>query len=114
MRRVALVGAWLLGACEPELPAELGDCPEDSTVGWAEASAVFEANCTRCHHSELEGDDRNGAEELVNFDTREAASQNDFLVWSMIWPERMPPDADPMSEDEAWIVWEWLSCGGPE
>lgn len=104
-----------LVACGPEpLPDTLGDCPDGNLVSWADVEAIFATNCARCHSSDLTGDDRNDAAEYVDFDSADSARVNDFLTWSMIWSEQMPPDQAGMSEEEAWIVWEWLSCGGPE
>jgi uncharacterized membrane protein len=96
------------------LPDAVGDCPDDAESSWADVEPVFAAHCTRCHDADLEGEERSGAPEHIHFDSAEDARLNDFLTWSMVWSARMPPDRDGMSDDEAWVVWEWLSCGGPE
>jgi hypothetical protein len=112
--RTFLFASWLVGGCAPdELPGDLGECPEDSDIGWSDVAPIFEAHCTRCHATTLTGSARSGAPEFVDFNTSNAAATNGFLTWSMIWTEQMPKAADPLTEDDARLVWEWLSCEGP-
>ncbi len=101
-------------SAEPELPIELGDCADGTAVGWADVESIFTASCTSCHSTTLTGDDRNGATEFFDYDTAEAAVNNSFLTWSMIYSGQMPKDLGALPDDERWLLWEWLSCGGPE
>ena len=106
----------LLAGCPPgdeELPATLGDCPQDSTITWTEAEPVFTTWCADCHSSALEAGSRQGAPVAVNYDSPEDAAVNDFVTWTQIHQQRMPLTGGPVPEEQAWIVWEWLSCGGP-
>ena len=106
----------LLSACPGDegLPTALGDCPDDSVVVWADVEPIFSANCTRCHDSELGPGERNGAPEAVNFDNSSDAALNGFRTWTMIQMGLMPLNAAPLPEEDALLIWEWLSCGGPE
>lgn len=109
---VALAGCDGGASEDSGLPVELGECPDDSVL-WEDVAPLFAESCAGCHSSELEGADRQGAAELVNYDTPEAAYQNDFLTWSTIWSGQMPP-AGPLDDADALLIWEWLSCGGPQ
>ena len=98
-----------------DVAEELADeCP-DPLLTWADAGQAFADNCTRCHDSALVGADRNGAPESANYDSAAGVlSVGDALVWQRIHDGEMPPDADPVPQDEAEVIWAWLSCGGPE
>lgn len=96
------------------LPIELGDCADGTALTWADVEAVFAAGCTSCHSTALTGEDRNGAAEFFDYDTPQAAINNAFLSWSMIYSGQMPKNTGPLPDDERWLLWEWLSCGGPE
>ena len=116
LRIVSFVGLLLLTGCPSGgLPTDLGECPDGSSVSWPDVEPVFAENCTRCHSSELVTPDaRSNATEGFDFDSAEAARSSAWLVWSQISSERMPNDADFTSDDDALLVWEWLSCDGPE
>jgi uncharacterized membrane protein len=98
----------------PKLSIEMGDCADGTDLTWADAEVVFSDRCTECHSTTLTGDARKGATEFIDYDTAEAAIANSFLTWSMMYSGQMPKDAGPLPDDEAWLLWEWLSCGGPE
>ena len=102
----------LLLGCPPKgLPTQLEECPDDS-VTWADAEPVFAEHCTRCHSSTLPDGARSGAPLLINFDTPEAALMQDFVAWTQITTGRMPIGAT-LPDEDALVIWSWLSCGGP-
>lgn len=112
---LALLGAGPMSAgCPVTLPANLGDCADGTTLTWSEVEPIFAENCAGCHSSTLSGDDRNGAPEDVDFDSPDWARDADWLTWSQIHSERMPDDGPMSSPEDALLVWEWLSCGGPD
>lgn len=108
------LGLFSLAGCPAQLPAELGDCPDGSTVTWADASAVFETNCTRCHSTTLTGADRQAAPELWDYDTRDDALRDPVETWTRIYTENMPNDAEFTPVGDQGVLWEWYSCDGPE
>lgn len=115
--RLARLGALLLLAACPseELPSDLGECPDGSSVSWEEVQPVFAENCTRCHSSELvTPEERSNATEGFDFDSAEAAGSSAWLVWSQISSGRMPKDSEFDDDEGALLVWEWLSCDGPD
>lgn len=97
-----------------EVPEEIGECPDGSTVTSADVEAVLADNCTRCHSASLTGDDRNGAPDEYNWDTAAdvRAYDADAFLWNRIYLGEMPEDAD-MADEDAYVLWEWLSCGSP-
>lgn len=101
------------------LPNALTDCPDGSTVTWAEAGPLFASNCTTCHSVDKSGPDRTGAEEGVDYDNADVAYNSPATTadrsWYRIYDASMPPGVDArVPDDEALIIHEWLSCGGPE
>lgn len=122
---VVLVG--LLGACggpskdsaegqvpaQTAPPAELGTCSDGSDLVWADVSPIFAAHCTHCHHADLATGERQGAPVGLDYDTADTARRNGFVTWSAVYSTAMPPEPPAVSEPEAWLLWEWLSCGGP-
>lgn len=112
--RLPLVASLLLlGGCPSGLPDSLGDCADGTELTWADAGPVFAEHCADCHSSTLSGDARQGATEGVDFDTPDAARSPAFLAWSQIWTGAMP-EGDAMEDVDALLLWEWLSCDGPE
>lgn len=103
----------LLGGCEAELPSDLGPCEEGTELTWTDVDPIFAATCAPCHDSALATEaERSGAPPEVNYDTPEAAANNGFLTWSEIWIGRMPKEGE-ISDEDALLVWEWLSCEEP-
>ncbi len=115
-RLVSLLGSLFLAGCPSgDLPSDLGECPDGSSVSWVDVQPVFAGNCTRCHASELvTSDERSDATEGFDYDSAEAARSSAWLVWSQISSGRMPKDAEFTTAEDALLVWEWLSCDGPE
>ena len=97
----------LLAACDP------GDCPEGSTVLWADVEPLFSDNCTACHSSELSGDEREEAPAGYDYDSVEAARAHPNWTWAEIKLGHMPPSG-ALPEQDQQLIREWLACGGPE
>ncbi len=97
------------------LPASLGDCPDDSVISWADVEPAFAANCTRCHHFDLTGGARRAAPRWVDYDTPERAmdAAAPEESWRQIAEQGMPSDQPISSAEDALLIWEWYSCGGP-
>jgi hypothetical protein len=76
----------------------------------------MEAYCTRCHSSELHGDDRNGAPIFHDFDSLDGILNVSGHVDEQagIGPDAenrfMPPDGSKPSDDERRMLAEWLRC----
>lgn len=68
-------------------------------------------NCTGCHHSEVQGDDRKGAPDTIDLDTRD-----DLATWAYVAHARTVGDAATMppggglSIDELTRFDEWVQC----
>jgi len=95
-------------------------CPPTSTLTYATFGQPFMENyCTRCHSSTLSGDDRMGATEYHDFDSRigvlQVADHIDQAAGS--GPEAtndaMPPDGASPSLAEREMLAEWIACGAP-
>ncbi len=95
------------------LPNSLGRCDEEIMPNWADVQDIFEAHCNECHSSDKEESMRKGAPVAINYDSAESARLNSDLTWQMIATDRMPIQ-ETMPFEEAYLVWNWLSCGGPE
>ena len=117
MRNLILAASLLLtlplAGCTDKAPAELADCPTDSSVTFATASVVFDAHCTRCHASTVTGTARESAPDNWDYDTAAAAVRDPDESWRRIYTGNMPPDGE-MDEAEKLVIWEWCSCDGPE
>jgi len=110
-----LLSLGLLAGCPGgDAPAELGDCPDGSTVTWATVQPIFDANCTRCHSSTLTGADRQAAPEGWDYDSRDGALRDADETWRRIYIDNMPNDADFDPEGDKSVLWEWYSCDAPE
>ena len=99
--------------CFGEFEHLTGECDADSMVVWSEVEPIFQSHCTACHASELEASDRQGAPVGIDYDQAEHARLNSELTWQLIRTGQMPLQGTVPFED-AMMVWEWLSCGGPE
>lgn len=111
----ALLLAAVVGlGCPPQgLPDGLGDCPDDSSVVWASVEPILTVDCAGCHASTREtAEERQDAPEGVDFDTADAAAAPGWLAWSQIQRGLMPKEGELPRED-ALLLWEWWSCGGP-
>ena len=95
------------------LPDSLGRCNPDNSLNWSGVEALFGAHCTDCHSSDKDGSQRQGAPPGIDYDTAELSRLNSDRTWQMIVTEQMPSE-DPVPHEDALLIWEWLSCGGPE
>ncbi|MEC7240670.1 MAG: hypothetical protein VXW32_05495 [Myxococcota bacterium] len=94
-------------------PSSLGRCNPDSMLSWSGVEPLFEEHCTDCHSSDNMGSTRQGAPAGIDYNTAESSRLNSDRTWQMIVTEQMPLQ-DPVPHEDAWLFWEWLSCGGPE
>ncbi len=109
------LGLLCLAGCPAgDFPAELGDCPDGSTVTWDTVQPIFEANCNRCHSSTLVDAQRQAAPEGWDYDSRADAIRDPDETWTRIWTDNMPNDADFDSDVDRGVLWEWYSCDAPE
>jgi uncharacterized membrane protein len=101
-------------------PPTESECPTGSTLTYDNFGQPFmEAYCTRCHSSELTGEDRMGAPSFHDFDTlfgiRAVAEHVDQT--SAAGPaavnRSMPPDGDRPTDEERYQLGEWIACGMP-
>ncbi len=105
----------LSGCGAVALPTALDDCAEGTELTWTDVQPAFEANCTRCHSSELTSPtERQQAPAGSDYDTALAARAEADLTWFRIQNGTMPNDAALTSDADALDIHEWLSCGGPE
>ena len=124
MRRALLV-LVLLAGCEQDEPLfgppTEAECPPASTLTYESFGKPFmEAYCTRCHSSELVGEDRNGAPSFHDFDTiygiRVVSDHIDETTAAgpAAVNDSMPPDGDRPSLEERELLGQWIACGMPE
>ena len=116
---VALLTLFLLTACgSGGLPATLGECADDSTVNWAQVGPIFATNCVACHSIDNTGAERVGAKENVDYDNADVAFNSSGATpqdtWASIYSDEMSPGDAAVSDADALVIHEWLSCGGPE
>ena len=92
-------------------------CPTDNTLSYENFGQDFmESYCTRCHSSDLEGADRNGATVDHDFDTLHGilgvAEHIDEMAAA--GPDSvnttMPPDGDKPTLAEREKLGQWLAC----
>jgi hypothetical protein len=96
-------------------------CPPDSTLTYENFGREFmEDYCTRCHHSELMGADRQGAPLFHDFDTvfgiRAVSDHVDFTTAAgpAAVNDSMPPDGAKPTLAEREMLGEWIACEMPE
>jgi hypothetical protein len=116
----ALVLSLALAGCggdgEPT-PTGATCTTEATALTYEDFGAPFmAAYCTRCHSSELHGEDRNGAPIFHDFDTLEGILNVSDHVDEQagIGPDAenrfMPPDGAAPSDDERRQLAEWVVC----
>lgn len=108
-------------ADEPPLfgPPTQSECPPaGSTLTWDNFGNTFmSAYCTRCHHTELRGEARQGAPSFHDFDTakgvRVVKEHVDETTASgpAATNKSMPPDGPMPTLEERQKLGEWLACG---
>lgn len=96
-------------------------CPPDSTLSYENFGQDFMENyCTRCHSTELIGEDRHGAPSFHDFDTlfgiKAVSNHVDFTTAAgpAATNDSMPPDGMIPSTDARLMLGEWIACDMPE
>jgi hypothetical protein len=112
---VALLGVACGGGADPTPTG--ATCPPGSTLTYQNFAQPFmEAYCTRCHSSELHGEDRNGAPLFHDFDTEigilnvhehvdEQAAGGPNAINKL-----MPEDGAKPTDAERLQLGEWIAC----
>lgn len=102
-------------------PPTESTCPEGSTLTYNNFGKNFMTKyCTRCHSSELMGEDRQGAPTFHDFDTLYGirAVSNHIDETTAAGPaainDGMPVDGPSPTKDERYQLGEWIACGMPE
>lgn len=95
-------------------------CPPDSTLTYETFAMPFMTRyCTKCHSSDLVGDQRHGAPSFHDFDTRFGikAVADHIDETTAAGPEAtnegMPPESPYPTLEERRALGEWLACGLP-
>ena len=107
-----LSAVLLMGSLAFTTGCDPGECPDDSSVSWADVEPLFSEHCTSCHASDLVGDDRNGAPVGYDYDSRELAASHPNWTWAEVKLGHMPPSGALQEADQE-LIREWLACGGP-
>ena len=121
--RLVLVASFitalaLLAGCGGADPTPTGaTCPPGSTLTYQNFAQPFmAAYCTRCHSSELHGEDRHGAPAFHDFDTEAGILNVGGHVdeWAAAGPNAintlMPDNGVKPTEAERYQLGEWLAC----
>jgi hypothetical protein len=102
-------------------PVTESECPPGSTLTWDNFGRKFmEDYCTRCHHSALRGEARNGATSFHDYDTVSGVRATDKHIdqttasGPAATNESMPPDGKKPTLEERRQLGEWLACDAPE
>ncbi|CAN5822449.1 hypothetical protein BH11MYX3_BH11MYX3_45680 [soil metagenome] len=122
MRRLLLL--VVLAGCPQESvfgpPTETECPPQGTTLTYASFGKPFmEDYCTRCHSSELAGDDRHGAPSFHDFDSLfgiKAVSDHideTAAAGPAATNTGMPNDGKEPTLAERKQLGEWISCGMP-
>lgn len=101
-------------------PPTQSECPPGSTLTWDNFGKKFmEDYCTRCHHSELRGEARQGAPSFHDYDTVFGVRATDKHIdettasGPAATNASMPPDGKKPTLDERRQLGEWLACDAP-
>jgi len=92
---------------------DLGDCPPDSEAQQIEGRAVVQAQCVRCHSSQLSGADRQSAPEDLNFDDLGTVQEEAESMYGEAEEGAMPPEA-PLDSASLEAMRVWLACGAKD
>lgn len=104
----------LLLLAVPLLPAcSVGDCPDGSTVDWAEVSVLFDEHCISCHSTSLTGADRQNAPAGYDYDTYDVAIEHPTMSWTEVKLGHMPPSG-ALSDADKETIRAWYACETPE
>jgi hypothetical protein len=102
-------------------PTETECPPGGTTLTYENFAKPFMANyCNRCHDSALQGAARMGAPTFHDFDTyfgiRGVADHVDETTAAgpAAINRGMPPDGNKPTDDERYLLGEWIACDLPE
>jgi uncharacterized membrane protein len=118
MRRLSFLFVTLVSfaACGNWTEIDEVECPPEGTAltfdNWA--VGFFAGYCNSCHS--VNADDRKGAPVAYVFDTYDQvdALRERIFLRSAADNVSMPPGPDDPSEEERWMLAEWIACGAPE
>lgn len=124
MRALAgMLALALIGACggKPLFgPPTESECATGSTLTYENFGKPFmEEYCTRCHHSELVGADREGAPSFHDFDTLfgikavSAHIDETTAYGPAAENDSMPPNGPYPTAEERRLLGEWIACDMP-
>lgn len=101
-------------------PATEAICPTGSSLTYDNFGREFmESYCTRCHSTELTGEDRQGATSFHDFDTlfgiKAVSIHVDFTTASgpAATNDSMPPNGPTPTFEEREQLGEWIACDMP-
>lgn len=105
----------------PGKPTETVCPPGGTTLNYEGFAKPFmEEYCTRCHHSDLVGSARQGAPDLHDFNTyfgiRGVANHIDesAAAGPASTNRRMPHEGAAPTDEERFLLGEWIACDTPE
>ncbi len=109
----ALILFLLTIACGEKIdPVGSGDFINPEKVTYTNDMAeIFPDNCLRCHSTNIQGAERNGAPVDVNFNTYELAKDNATRANARVQAGTMPPDSGPLSDSLKAIFQQWIDDG---
>ncbi len=90
-------------------------CPEDNFLTYENFGQGFMLDwCLGCHSDQLAPNDRAGAPEAIDFNTREDVVEWSERIWARSGDDNltMPPVGGPSPEDRFYLA-QWLACGAP-
>jgi uncharacterized membrane protein len=103
-------------------PAAQGDasapdsgCPSPESVPtFGDLERGILTICRRCHSEQVVGEARNGAPEIINFDTYEQVASAAEVASYMVQARIMPfPDGEGPTEEQRQALYQWTDCGKP-
>ena len=87
-----------------------GDVGTDVTYT-GQIKQVLDTNCIRCHSSDRQGAERNGAPPSVNLDTYEGAVDASARALVRIQAGTMPPDTGGIPQGDRDLFQAWVDQG---
>lgn len=118
MKKCLALSLFLISVYCLPLSAQINGSEEAITPVYEGETGILEKvirpNCLGCHSSTLQGGQRNGAPEGVNYDTFAGAKQfGDRIVQRAVKLMTMPPRG-PIGDKEKQALKNWMMLGFPE
>jgi uncharacterized membrane protein len=90
-------------------------CEAGTEARWPRVEAIFARHCVRCHATALQGDERSGAPERVNYDSFESARRLANSALAAMREATMPED-DPgaVTDSDICTLDAWIDGGRRE